>query len=341
MNKNTNIISYPIKTRESNIELLRIVAMFMVMILHIILGLEKPSLSQSNHLYVIARQFFEFFAIGSVNTFVLITGWFGLKPSINRLSSFIFQCIFFTWGIFLIMTSLGISEFTFKSFDSNLFVRSWFIQAYLILYILSPALNLVIERGGKKKHLYMLLGLMTMEVIYDFCGNEKIFGCGYSGMHFVILYLLAQYIRKYEIWSVIEKHALLWFCVTVIALTFLRYWLIVHGYSEIQRISNYSSPFIIFTGLCLLLGFRKFRIQNRIINWLASSSFGVYLLHTNPLILVPIYIYNANIIFEKYNGMLYLFAIFGYMTIWFIISVIIDKFRIWAWNYISPKFFKE
>ena len=36
MNKNTNIISYPIKTRESNIELLRIVAMFMVMILHII-----------------------------------------------------------------------------------------------------------------------------------------------------------------------------------------------------------------------------------------------------------------------------------------------------------------
>lgn len=64
-------------------------------------------------------------------------------------------------------------------------------------------------------------------------------------------------------------------------------------------------------------------------------------LHTNPLILVPIYIYNADIIFEKYNGMLYLFAIFGYMTIWFIISVIIDKFRIWAWNYISPKFFKE
>lgn len=330
-----------LKNRDSNIELLRIIAMFMVMILHINLGLEIYELKETSikPLSIWTIQFFELLSIGSVNAFVLISGWYGLKPSIKRLSSFIFQCIFFTWGIFAIMTCLGITKFSLKLFDANLFVRSWFIQAYLILYLLSPALNLVIEKAGKRTHLYMLLGLLSMEFLYDFCATDRIFGGGYSGMHFIILYLLAQYIKRYGICAIIERYAFLWFVLVVVVLTCFRFWLISHGYPEIKRIGQYSSPFIIFTAICMLLGFKRLKIKSTIINWIASSSFAVYLIHTNPLILSPVYIKYANQLYEQYNGIIYICIILLYMTLWFTISVFLDKFRIRCWNKISSKIF--
>ena len=82
---------------------LRITAMFMVMILHINLGLGIYEWKETGikPLSILSIQFFELFSIGSVNAFVLISGWYGLKPSIKRLSSFIFQCLFLH-GAFLL-----------------------------------------------------------------------------------------------------------------------------------------------------------------------------------------------------------------------------------------------
>lgn len=331
-----------VKERESNIELLRIAAMFMVMILHVILGLGIPTQQEAltQPLPTLSRLFFELFSIGSVNAFVLISGWFGIKPSIKRLSSFVFQCIFITWGIFIIMTVFGLSPFSLKSLDENLFVRSWFIQAYLILYLLSPALNLIIEQN-KKAHLYVLIGLMAMEFIYDTCAMDRVFGGGYSALHFIILYLLAGYVRRYGIWSIIEKYAFVWFLVVVVFFTGFRFWLVSHGYPQIQRLGQYSSPIIIFTGLCLFLGFKRLKIQSRFVNWVAASSFAVYLLHTNPLILSPVYIKFANSLFVNHSGVAYLGLIFLYMAAWFAISVLIDQIRIICWKKFSPVIFKQ
>lgn len=330
------------KERQSNIELLRIVAMFMVMILHVNLGLGVPSQEDAltQPLSTLSRLFFELFSIGSVNAFVLISGWFGIKPSIKRLSSFVFQCIFITWGVFIVMMISGLSPFNLKSLDENIFVRSWFIQAYLILYLVSPALNYVVEHN-KKTHIYMLIGLMAMEFIYDTCAMDRVFGGGYSALHFIILYLLAGYVRKYGIWSIIEKYAFVWFLVVVILFTGFRFWLVSHGYPQIHRLGQYSSPIIIFTGLCLLLGFKRIKIQSRFVNWVAASSFAVYLLHTNPLILVPYYIKFANSIFANHSGVAYLGLVFLYMIAWFAVSVLIDQIRIICWKKLCPVIFKQ
>lgn len=331
------------QNRKSNIELLRIIAMFMVMILHVILGLDTPTCKEIHikPLSVFTQLFFELFSICSVNTFVLISGWFGLRPSIKKLSSFIFQCIFFTWGIFAIMTFSGESSISLKSLDTTLFVRSWFVQAYLILYLISPALNLLIENTNKHTYQYLLLGLLLMEFFYDFCATDRIFGGGYSGMHFIILYLLAQYVRKYGIWPIIEKYTFFWFSLVVITLTCFRFWLISQGYPEIHRLGQYTSPFIIFTSLCLLIGFYKLNFTSKFINQIASSSFTVYLIHTNSLILIPIYIKFANILYEQYSGIIYLCSILIYMILWFTMSILLDKVRIKCWSYTSFKIFQN
>lgn len=61
------------KVRESNIELLRIISMFMVMMLHVnyaALGVPTIADAQDNALSTYSRIFFEILNIGSVNTFV-------------------------------------------------------------------------------------------------------------------------------------------------------------------------------------------------------------------------------------------------------------------------------
>lgn len=72
------------KVRQSNFELLRIVAMFMVMMLHVnFLALGRPSVEDAGSapLATFTRILFEVMSVGSVDLFVLISGWFGIKAN--------------------------------------------------------------------------------------------------------------------------------------------------------------------------------------------------------------------------------------------------------------------
>ena len=79
--------------RQSNIELLRIVSMFFIVLEHIlIMGTEFFSASISNQLYV-ANSIIGFTYIG-VNCFILITGYFGADFSWKRLVNLYLICMF-------------------------------------------------------------------------------------------------------------------------------------------------------------------------------------------------------------------------------------------------------
>ena len=73
------------KTRNSNIELLRIIAMLMILGLHVnFLAIGQPNAQEiiSSPIQSFIRLFAEYACIVGVNVFVLISGWFGIhyKP---------------------------------------------------------------------------------------------------------------------------------------------------------------------------------------------------------------------------------------------------------------------
>lgn len=84
--------------RASNFELLRNVAMFMVLILHAnFVALGKPSYddfyqSMSTTFF---RWFIEAISLSCINAFILISGWFGIKASLRGTLKFIYQILFF------------------------------------------------------------------------------------------------------------------------------------------------------------------------------------------------------------------------------------------------------
>ena len=83
--------------RLSNFELLRIVAMLLVLLLHCnysVFGLVTQTDIESDAFVSFFRIFSEQACLVCVNIFVLISGWFGIKFSYKCVANILFQVIF-------------------------------------------------------------------------------------------------------------------------------------------------------------------------------------------------------------------------------------------------------
>jgi surface polysaccharide O-acyltransferase-like enzyme len=90
-----------VKVRESNIELLRNISMFMILVIHAnFVALPKISYEElmSNTTPSVVRYFIESIGIVAVNVFVFISGWFGVRTRTKSVLSFIYQILFFLVG---------------------------------------------------------------------------------------------------------------------------------------------------------------------------------------------------------------------------------------------------
>jgi surface polysaccharide O-acyltransferase-like enzyme len=80
--------------RESNIELLRIIAMILVVLVHcnyFSLGPVAPEAIAAAPLDSFVKAFAEQLCIICVNVFILISGWFGIRPSLKGVASFLYR----------------------------------------------------------------------------------------------------------------------------------------------------------------------------------------------------------------------------------------------------------
>lgn len=328
------------KVRQSNFELLRIVAMFMVMMLHVnFLALGKPSVEDAGSapLATFTRILFEVMSVGSFDLFVLISGWFGIKANRKSLFTFIFQVVFVIYSVSIVClllnkdNSLGGGKIV-----EIITCRSWFVQAYLGLYLLSPALNLLVEKS-KHLHKMMLIGWLSFEFVYDFASPDpRLFDGGYSTLHFVALYLLARYIKLYGVSNILRKYAGSLFVLVSLFVTGCMFMLIKTGHGHCH-LNSYTSPFVMFLAIMLLIKTDSIHIQSKAINRIGAASFAVYLVHTHPLVLGSFFLTWAKDIYNNLSGGVYLVIITCYMVAWYILAIVVDYIRQTAWHFIYNK----
>lgn len=190
--------------RQSNIELLRIVAMFLVMVLHADSNaLGNPTLAEFHTAPVasVLRIFLSSMSIVCVNAFVLITGWFGIRPSLKGYANFAFQCLYFYFGIYGVMMLTGHASFSLMgvAYCFNIFAPYWFVLTYTALYFMSPVLNAFVETSSKRQFQTVLILIFAYESIYGWTGSAWYIHHGFSFFSFAGLYLLARYIHIYGI----------------------------------------------------------------------------------------------------------------------------------------------
>jgi len=154
--------------RKTNLELLRIVCMFLILILHAANAFDPWPIDQSKvlqePLVCFASFFFEALTIVAVNAFVLLSGYFGIKFSFQRLLSFIFQVFFFS-VLLMMLPSCGEKGLR-QLWDIFTSGQYWYVNAYIILFILSPALNLFAEKASRMTFKDVLLAYFLMQTFF-------------------------------------------------------------------------------------------------------------------------------------------------------------------------------
>lgn len=347
MSGQTNLLK-----RQSNFELLRIIAMFMVLVRHAnfyALGMPEDIIPRGGEFpdyQLFLMSCLELFSGVGVNVFILISGYFGIRCKLKGAIRFIFYCLFYSVGIFTILYLCGIIDLSFLGLAECFFLRkiNWFPKAYLGLFILAPVLNAFVEHSDEKQLRNTLIAFFVFQTIFGCISDATYFiSFGYTTFSFIGLYLLARYIKLYPIKNLQSPTMRNFGCYVLISfgLSILAFFLILTGhYSAFYRLNAYCNPLVILSSGFLLMAFRNIKISSGIINKIALSCFAVYLVHSNPNVIEKFYIPTIRQIHLS-SGFFELLVMFLFLVSVFIFSVIVDQVRIFLWNIVERTILKR
>ena len=289
--------------RMSNLEILRIVSILLIISFHYAF---KGEFDFSNHLTMnkmIVKTFYMFGELG-VNCFVLISGYFMVDSKFKgkKLIQLILQVAFYTILTTIFSYHVGYWEIsTLRHLAGTIFPvifnKYWFITAYIILYILSPYLNKLINSINKDDYKKMLFILLTI-----FCVIPTFFGAiinNTEGLLYynrliwlIIMYLIGAYIKRYKlpISNTLKKSLIL---STISFGILLASILVIEKFDSIFNLIGVKEVAYLWTPnniIMLLLSIGLFGVfenikvpNNNIINKISSTTLGIYLLHDGVL----------------------------------------------------------
>lgn len=312
--------------RSSNFELLRIVAMLMIIAFHIFLHAVKPQLTDAD---LIARVHNGYFShpviysrllivdmlalLGAIanDIFILITGYFsankasGLnvtKSTKKLLSQQLFAAVFLVLSspfIRLAVEAVG-KNVNINTVDIGYFnSMAWFVSYYLLIILIGKLfLNKFLDSLDQNKYLGFVLIVFAL---CQFGWTSGLLDSIGSGLHDVLngvfLYSLGGYIRKYKLFDRVRTSAI-WVVIAGVLLL-----VTVSAYNlAIGRIADYiqsgseglftqniigvsnSSFVVVVLAVCIFELFRRLKLgHSRVINFLGSATFMVYLVHENAM----------------------------------------------------------
>lgn len=285
--------------RENGIDALRILAMFMVVMLHV-LGqggvLQQPS-GEGITLSYSLPWLLETMCYCAVNCYGLITGYVCIAATHKYKRILILWCQVFFYMILLTCCTAVFTPGTLVKNDFyNLFFpllrkQYWYFTQYAGLFFFMPFLNKLLLSLDKKQ-MQGLLGaaFLFFSVLPSIIHDDLLVSAGgYSMIWLAVLYIIGAYIKRFG-------HTLRcprWGCAAVYLASCLIIWggillqakgLLVYG----SRFLKYTSPFVLFCGVALLLFFIKTPCRTPVaakgIRFFAPVSFGVFLIHTNGLL---------------------------------------------------------
>lgn len=333
------------KQCQSNIEILRILSMFLVMLVHYLpLRMHTTTeLMVNNPLKALFNLEMESIGVICVHCFILISGYFGIRWNRKSFFGLLFQILF--WGLcgFVIAKYLlepflpSEMNYTISAFVSQMLVwykGRWFISAYITLYILSPLANDFIQQSSEKRLLKFLIVFYIFSTLFGWVVRSQEFNTGLSAISLLGLYMLGAWLKRSQLrfihWS--KWWDLLSFFVCTLILTVASAALLLVGVKS--SIYGYLNPIVIIESVFLFQFFRKIDVGTiGWVNFLSASAFSVFLFHCHPF---AGHAYDAICRhFNSYAGGFIYVMIF--LVVVFIISVLIDKIRVVIWNLLQKK----
>lgn len=293
------------KTRQANLELLRIFAMVMVVTAHLVnhgnlIGAAQPGTASY---YIVWTLFGVSFVC--INIYLLISSYFLVESrfSLWKLVKMVAQVFFYAFGITLLFWlftdvphELKYMVYSVLPVSSDFY---WFVSMYVGMYVLAPLMNQLIRALTKRQlECAMALGFVLVSAwpnIFYFSSALNTAG-GVSIAWFLVVYLFGAYLRLYYVpdrkfgkWMLRAALAALLIPVSRFAIeALLKTPLgkigiledLMWGYSVFF---TYSSMLVTAAAVLLFIAFLNLKSPGgrigAFINTVAGAAFGVYLIH--------------------------------------------------------------
>lgn len=316
------------KERNSSVEIFRIIATFLVLIVHFngwFVGMPEKFIGIFTP-FTIGQTLIESLSCTCVNCFLIITGWYGLRIKWKHIWT-IYSIVVFIYVPFYVVTAIYTHDFSIKRLIWEFFAigkESYYVQSYLMLLFLSPILNSFVKKFGKSITPYILC-FWGVEFFLDcICKNKCLgFGNGYELTHFVFMYLLGQcaFLNRNKLLSFTNIGRNIVIYIGGMFIISLMY------FASVSWSFAYTNPLNIIMGFSLFLIFEKRTFHSRAINWISKSTLAVYIAHcTSPLCNMLRKL--DNYILGNYSYGMYLFIISGIIVATFCFGILYDKIRI-------------
>ncbi len=285
------------KMRNSSLELLKLVSMFMIVISHAtpdgntekFFGAININLANQNLQFFITTLFHNLGQIGN-SIFIACSAYFLLdstKTNAKKILYIIGDC--FTISVlmfvpFWIFSGYNFSSFYMvKQFFPVTFGNNWFIPCYIMFYAIHPFLNIVIEKMEKRTHLTFNLAFILMYCVLNFSFSGLFFYSRFIG--FIGIYFIMAYIKNYlpETSSSLKVNLSVFFGASFgwLILMFLTN---ISGANIMSRWNSLINPFFIAMGLSVFNIAKNHTYHNRFINYISGLTLYIYLIHCNRVI---------------------------------------------------------
>lgn len=332
--------------RNFGIDLLRGVAMFLVILWHFIGqgGLLSHAESGSVKYWVLC--FVQILSICCVNLYGLTTGYMMCdKPfRLSRIAKVWATTVFWSVAVSCVFFALVPESRTVEAMVSMFLPilrgRYWFFTAYFVVMMVSPALNLLIRSLTKGQYrlllaaLFLIFGIVPVGAL----GNDVLRIS--SGHHFawmIVLYIIGGYLRRF----VPEKKKwLLGYFLFVgihLAYKFVTRVVGLGGFSEL--LLTYVSPLVVGEAVCLFLYFRdgfagitRESFAGKLISFAAPGVYSVYVIHVHPAVY-----WNGEILFlfrawDSWNTLAVCTAMIVSAAALFAVCICLDAVRQWMFR---------
>lgn len=330
--------------RDSNLELLRIVAMLMVLGVHanfLVFGEPTAGQERAMPIFTFTRSALQMLCSVCVNVYILISGYFTIRLKKRSILAFLFMVYLYKWIGMAVGGFTGFDGQSMREIAAGILLpgyRDWFVEAYIILMLLSPMINAFIDRSSLKAVCIWCAAFFGIELFAGWLLPYYNFQGGYSALSFIGLYMAGNVISRTK--DTVLRYckparcAGIYFGLGVGAALLL--WALVYfkGVSAWPSMRCYCSPVVLICSVALFVWFASFSFHSRIVNRIAASSFAVYLLHMNYMIwpwVALLFRYTA-LHLLPWVAML---AITGEVAAIFILCVAVDAVRRILWDKIS------
>lgn len=286
--------------RQSNIELLRIVAMLFIVIHHLcIYGIKN---------YTVTVEAVDTISIIGVNVFLLISGYFSINLRWKSIFNLLLLCLFYN------ILHLLIDVYCFniahsksdiiKAFMPLSHPGGWFMNVYFCLMLVSPLLNIGFKQFTKQQDTLFFTCFSVVNLYLGFLLHNDVNSSGYNLVQFIYVYYLGHLVRKYSYFLVkinTNIFILIWLfsSLTTFILSFL-------GPSS-WNYHSYNSPFVLISSISVFCCFLRINMGYvKIVNEVAKSMLAVYLFTNRGGISILIYKFCNLICRFEHDGMVVL-----------------------------------